>query len=104
MGAYLLLYPRAVVMTLIPLGVFSQSIPVPAPIFLGLWFLFQLVSGFQTNPGEAGVAWWAHVGGFLAGLGMTASLNSLGALNPAPASRYAYRSRMNHFPPWNRPY
>ena len=107
MGAYLLLYPRAMVMTLIPFGVFSRMVPVPAPIFLGIWFVFQLFSGLQpASGGGGGVAWWAHVGGFVAGLGMTAALRQLGALYPAPETRYPIdnRSPRMEFPPWQRPY
>ena len=92
MGAYLWLYPKASVMSLVPLGVFSRLMPIPAPLFLGIWFVFQIFSGFRTEPGGAGVAWWAHVGGFVAGLGMTVALHQLGWLNaqiqsPVP-SRY----------------
>ncbi|WP_373653195.1 rhomboid family intramembrane serine protease [Schlesneria sp. DSM 10557] len=82
MGSYMWLYPRASVMSLIPLGIFSRLMPIPAPIFLGIWFAFQVLSGFQTEPGGGGVAWWAHVGGFVAGLGMTAGLYYIGGLNP----------------------
>ena len=82
MGAYMWLHPRASVMSLVPLGVFSRLMPVPAPLFLGIWFAFQIFSGVQTEPGGGGVAWWAHVGGFIAGLGMTAGLYYLGGLNP----------------------
>jgi membrane associated rhomboid family serine protease len=87
MGAYLFLYPHAVVMTLVPFGVLTRIVPIPAAVFLGLWFLFQIFSGVQTNPGGGGVAWWAHVGGFLAGLGTTTSLHQIGALNPPPRQR-----------------
>ena len=82
MGAYMWLHPHASVMSLVPLGVFSRLMPVPAPLFLGIWFAFQVFSGVQTEPGGGGVAWWAHVGGFVAGLGMTAGLYYLGGLNP----------------------
>jgi membrane associated rhomboid family serine protease len=87
MGAYLFLYPRAMVMTLIPLGVFSRLVPIPASIFLIIWFLFQILSGMLTDPGGGGVAWWAHIGGFLAGLGMTAGLKQIGGLNPPATPR-----------------
>ncbi len=67
LGAYLLLHPRASVLVLIPLGFFSQLVRVPAMIVLGLWFVFQFLSG-AARVGEAGgVAYWAHVGGFIAG-------------------------------------
>ncbi|HHW94184.1 MAG: rhomboid family intramembrane serine protease [Christensenellales bacterium] len=64
MGAYLILYPRAKVLTLIPLMPFFVTIP--APIYLVIWFIIQLVSGFVR--GSSGIAWWAHVAGFLGGL------------------------------------
>ena len=70
MGAYLLLYPHARVVTLIPLGVFSQTTLLPAPVFLGIWFVFQFASAAFSDPGSGGVAFWAHVGGFIAGMGL----------------------------------
>ncbi|MDT7043102.1 rhomboid family intramembrane serine protease [Candidatus Nitronereus thalassa] len=71
LGAYLLLYPHAKVLVLIPLGFFSQMIYVPAGIVLGLWFLLQLLSG-GMNIGHqgGGVAFFAHIGGFLAGMAL----------------------------------
>jgi len=71
MGAYFVLYRHARVMTLIPLGIFTQLIAIPAPFFLGLWFVMQLVSAAGTSSGATGVAFWAHVGGFVAGMGVT---------------------------------
>jgi membrane associated rhomboid family serine protease len=69
MGAYLLLYPHARVMTLIPIFFFLHMVVLPAPIFLGIWFLLQLLQGtFSIGSMQAGgVAWWAHIGGFAAG-------------------------------------
>jgi membrane associated rhomboid family serine protease len=68
LGAYLLLYPRARVLVLIPLGLFTQLIYIPAVVVLGFWFVLQLLSGSFSNTQAGGVAWWAHVGGFLAGM------------------------------------
>lgn len=71
MGAYLVLYPGARVLTLIPIFIFPFFIDLPAVIFLGLWFLMQFFSGVSAslgNAGAAGVAWWAHFFGFLAGI------------------------------------
>jgi membrane associated rhomboid family serine protease len=69
LGAYLLLYPRAQVLVLIPLGFFTRLMYVPAGFVLGLWFLFQLISGsVSVGQGGGGVAWFAHIGGFLAGM------------------------------------
>ncbi len=69
LGAYLLLYPHAKVLVLIPFGFFSQMIHVPAVLVLGLWFVMQvLYGGFSMGAEEGGVAFFAHVGGFLAGM------------------------------------
>lgn len=68
MGAYFMLFRHARVITLIPLGILTQLVAVPAPIFLGLWFLIQLLSATAAPTGGGGVAFWAHVGGFVAGV------------------------------------
>jgi membrane associated rhomboid family serine protease len=70
MGAYLVLYPRARVFTLVPLGFFITSIALPAWAMLIYWMVLQLLGGFTRigAGGEGGVAFWAHVGGFAAGV------------------------------------
>jgi len=68
MGAYLLLYPRSRILTLIPIFLFFQFIELPAFIFLGFWFLLQLFSAGLTPKNVGGIAFWAHIGGFFAGL------------------------------------
>lgn len=70
LGAYFLLYPLANVRTLIFLGFFVTMIHVPALLVLGLWFLGQLLSGAMTPASQAGVAFWAHIGGFVAGVAL----------------------------------
>ena len=71
LGAYLLLFPRAQVLVLIPMGFVSRMMYVPAAVVLGLWFVLQLLSGGMSLGREgAGVAFWAHVGGFLAGMAL----------------------------------
>jgi membrane associated rhomboid family serine protease len=69
LGAYLVLFPRARVLTLMPVGVVMQMVRVPALVVLGLWFLLQFLFGFFSfgTPG-GGVAWFAHIGGFLVGV------------------------------------
>ncbi|MFH0778803.1 MAG: rhomboid family intramembrane serine protease [Candidatus Eisenbacteria bacterium] len=71
LGAYFFLYPRARVVTIIPLGFFLQALELPAFFFLGFWFLIQFVSGAASlgarGQAAGGVAWWAHIGGFVAG-------------------------------------
>ena len=69
MGAYLVLYPRVRVFTLVPLGFFITSIALPAWVMLLYWGALQLLGGFTSIGAEGGgVAFWAHVGGFVAGL------------------------------------
>ena len=67
MGAYVLLYPRVRVHMLVVLVIFITRIQVPAFLMLGYWFLLQLLGGAATSGEEGGVAFWAHVGGFVAG-------------------------------------
>jgi rhomboid family protein len=69
MGAYALLYPRARILTL----VFIFLVPIPAIFILGYWFLLQFLGGISAMGAAAtgGVAWWAHVGGFLTGISLT---------------------------------
>src|SRR6266498_3586243 len=71
LGAYLLLYPRAQVLVLVPLGLFTRMMYIPAFIALGLWFMLQLFAG-ASSIGQVGggVAWWAHIGGFVAGMAL----------------------------------
>ncbi len=71
MGGYLLLFPRAKVDVLIIFVVFFRILPVPAFIMLGLWFGLQLLGGFAAPSDVGGVAYWAHAGGFLAGVALT---------------------------------
>jgi membrane associated rhomboid family serine protease len=68
LGAYLLLYPHARVLVLVPLGFYMQMLKIPAGWVLGLWFLMQLLSSAMAGTGGGGVAWFAHIGGFVAGM------------------------------------
>ena len=68
LGAYILLYPRVRVHTLLPLGFFVTTVALPAYVMLGYWFVLQLVLGLAGPRGTGGVAVWAHVGGFVAGV------------------------------------
>jgi membrane associated rhomboid family serine protease len=68
LGAYALMYPRAHVTVLIPLGFFSQLTRLPALLVLGLWFVLQLASNMLAAGAGAGVAFRAHIGGFVAGM------------------------------------
>ena len=70
LGAYAITWPWARVRTLVFLVIFVTIIDVPALFVLGAWFVRQLVAGHQSlyHAGTGGVAWWAHVGGFVAGM------------------------------------
>lgn len=74
MGAYFCLYPRARIVTLIFLFIFIDFIEVPAFFFLAFWFVLQFISGAATaisgSAAQGGVAWWAHIGGFLCGVAL----------------------------------
>jgi membrane associated rhomboid family serine protease len=75
MGAYFVLHPKSRILTLVPIFFFIQLIEVPAIFFLGIWFVMQFFSGvgsIATATGEpaGGIAFWAHVAGFAAGIGM----------------------------------
>ncbi len=69
-GAYFLMFPTARVLTLVPIFFFVDIVLLPAVVFIGMWFLFQFWSGLLSLavPHLGGVAWWAHIGGFIAGL------------------------------------
>lgn len=91
LGAYLLLYPRANVHVFIWIVIFFRIINIPAWILLGLWFAMQLVSGLARAPGTPGVAFWAHVGGFVTGVGLVLLLRPGGValLQPRRSRTFA---------------
>jgi membrane associated rhomboid family serine protease len=69
MGAYIVLFPRSKILTLVPIIIFFFTVRLPALLILGYWFLIQFLSGFLSlgEIDQTGVAWWAHIGGFLLG-------------------------------------
>lgn len=69
LGAYMITFPRARVLTLVPILFFVTTAEIPAVFFLAFWFLLQLASGVASLgvSTSGGVAWWAHIGGFIAG-------------------------------------
>ena len=68
MGAYFLLFPAAKVLTLIPIIFIPWFIEIPAFFFLGLWFLIQFINAAGSHIEVSGIAWWAHIGGFICGI------------------------------------
>jgi membrane associated rhomboid family serine protease len=73
LGAYFILYPRGRILTILPIFIFIQFVEIPAVIYLLVWFAVQLYAGLEQSGGAAamgGVAWWAHVGGFMFGVAL----------------------------------
>jgi len=81
LGAYLVLFPRAHVTTLIILGFFFRLVQIPAMVVLGFWIVLQVLNGLGSFGSSGGVAFFAHIGGFLAGIGL------LYVLKPRPRGR-----------------
>jgi len=90
MGAYIVLYPRVRVHMLVVLGFYITTIAVPAAFMLGYWLLLQLVGGAMSIGAGAGggTAFWAHVGGFAAGMLLIFAFR-----DPALLARHPYRGR-----------
>jgi hypothetical protein len=97
MGAYFLLYPGAKILTLIPIFFIPWFIEIPAFFFLGIWFLLQFLNAAGTPAHGAGVAWWAHIGGFLCGILLLKTLfqTTKGQSKPAE-SRISKRRHTHH--------
>ncbi|OGW56721.1 MAG: rhomboid family intramembrane serine protease, partial [Nitrospirae bacterium RIFCSPHIGHO2_02_FULL_42_12] len=70
LGAYIILFPRAKVLTLVPFGFYMQMIKVPAIFVLGFWIVIQIINGMLSGGTRGGVAWFAHIGGFIAGMAL----------------------------------
>ncbi|MFO1077714.1 MAG: rhomboid family intramembrane serine protease [Planctomycetota bacterium] len=101
MGAYMVLYPHSRVQMLWFWGFFVDVIVLPAPFFLGYWFVLQLLPGVMTlgETGRGGVAFWAHIGGFVVGVLTALALRLLGRLRPEPPSVVLTRQRFGRRSP-----
>lgn len=99
MGAYFLLYPRALVLSVVPLFVFLEMVVLPAPVFLGVWFVIQFFQGAAsiTSTQAGGVAWWAHIGGFVVGYLLAALLRAAGETRPAVERVRPYAERVGAY-------
>ncbi len=96
MGAYCLLYPRAKVVSLVPIIVIMEIVVLPAPVFLGIWFVLQFFQGIWsiTSLQTTGVAWWAHIGGFGFGFLVAVVLRAVGGTRPPVATRHPNTERI----------
>jgi membrane associated rhomboid family serine protease len=71
MAAYMIMFPKSTIVSLVPIIIIPLFIPIPALIYIGLWFLGQLLSGTSSlmlSDNATGIAFWAHIGGFIGGL------------------------------------
>ena len=94
MGAYAFLYPRAHVHTFIFLGFYATTVAIPAIFMLGYWFLLQLIGGIPSvGAGTGGIAFWAHIGGFLVGIGLIKTFTNNKLLEQHRALTDVHRSR-----------
>ncbi len=85
LGAYMITFPHARVVTIVPLFVFIQVMELPAIFVLGFWFVIQFFNGaasITASASGAGVAWWAHIGGFAAGVIILYIIHIFSARNP----------------------
>jgi len=97
MGAYFILHPRSKILTLIPIFFIPYFIEIPAYIFLGLWFALQFLNAAGSQGQVGGVAWWAHIGGFIFGIVFLKILLALpGAEPPAKVRRATARKKSPH--------
>jgi membrane associated rhomboid family serine protease len=104
LGAYLLLYPHARVVTVLPVLFYPLIFELPAVLYLGLWFLIQIWSGFASLRAPVdvgGIAWWAHVGGFVGGMLLLALFKKKRLPPPRPAEGrhyvYGHPSERHHY-------
>lgn len=81
MGAYFILHPRSRILTLIPIFFIPYFLEIPAYFFLGIWFLLQFLNAAARQGQTGGVAWWAHIGGFIFGIIFLKALLALPGAN-----------------------
>jgi len=91
LGAYLILHPRSNVVVFIWIIIIVRLLTVPAVILLGLWFLLQLVSAASASAGEPGVAFYAHIGGFIAGMALVMVLRQRHVQVFQPARSWSFQ-------------
>lgn len=96
MGAYVILYPRARILTLFPIIFIPFFFEIPAYFFLGLWFLFQFINAAGSMRMATGIAWWAHVGGFIFGMLLLRLFGKLPTTGISRATRNLAERKTTH--------
>ena len=97
MGAYLILNPHAKILTLIPIIIIPYFLEIPSYLFIGIWFFLQVINAAGANADMGGIAWWAHIGGFIGGI----IFLKIGLLLPAtgtsqPLRKVAAKKKSHH--------
>ena len=96
MGAYFVLYPRSRILTLIPIIFIPWFVEIPAYFFLGFWFLLQFLSAAGSSGQAGGIAWWAHIGGFVFGIIFLKLLDRIPATGITSRLRQATERKRSH--------
>jgi len=101
MGAYMVLYPKVRVQTLLIIIIYIRVIPLPAWVLLAYWFFLQVVGGSAARGGSGGgVAFWAHVGGFAAGVALVKLFEKRKLVTAKRAGHVLSKDEMGRWDPW----
>jgi membrane associated rhomboid family serine protease len=96
MGAYFILYPRSRILTLIPIIFIPWFVEIPAFFFLGIWFVLQFLNAAGSSGQAGGIAWWAHIGGFVFGILFLKLLDRIPATGVSDRLRHATERKRSH--------
>jgi len=95
-GAYLILYPGAKILTLIPIIIIPLFLEIPAFFFIGVWLFFQLTNALGSSPQVSNIAWWAHIGGFIFGIIFLKLFNAFPNMGATQTLRKALIRKKTH--------
>jgi hypothetical protein len=96
MGAYFVLYPRSRILTLIPIIFIPWFVEIPAFFFLGIWFVLQFLNAAGSSGQAGGIAWWAHIGGFVFGILFLKLLDRIPSTGVTDRLRHATERKRSH--------
>jgi hypothetical protein len=96
MGAYFILYPRSRILTLIPIIFIPWFVEIPAFFFLGIWFVLQFLNAAGSSGQAGGIAWWAHIGGFVFGVLFLKLFDRIPATGVTDRLRHATEKKRSH--------
>jgi hypothetical protein len=96
MGAYFILYPGSRILTLIPIIFIPWFVEIPAFFFLGIWFLLQFINAAGSSGQAGGIAWWAHIGGFVFGILFLKLFDRIPSTGVSKRLRHATEKKRSH--------